>query len=200
MKAFLCMIRFTSCVVLASFNSNGDAQNAAQSDDVHVRKLICVLEKAAGVLYANSDAEEPTGKAINFEERHKRFVLTIKQIVRSQERREMCRANLAHWMPMLFEKGTFDPTDKPNFNTGGDIRKFSDFRANIGPNCFASNEATIKFFDRDHASTLVSYDFLPTEFEGLPGQWLKLYADKFEAGESLDLGPVVFTGQCERID
>ena len=103
-------------------------------------------------------------------------------------------------MPILSEKGTFDPSDEPNFNTGGDIKKFYDYRANIGPHCFSSSQATIKFFDRDDASTLVSYDFLPTEFVGLPGQWLKLYADKFEVGEPLDLGPVVFTGKCERID
>ena len=199
MKVFLA-IAFTSCAVFALIPCNGNAQNAERLSDVQSRKWICVLENAAGVVYANSGAKEPTPRSINFEERHKKFVLTIKQIVRSQEERDMCRSTLVHWMPILSEKGTFDPSDVPNFNTGGDINKFTDFRGNIGPHCFASNEATIKFFDRDRASTLVSYDIFEQEFVGLPGEWLKLYADKFEAGEPLDLGPVVFTGKCERID
>ena len=177
--------------MFASASCAGYAQNAAASNDVKSRKWICVLEKAAGVMHPGTKEETPG--AINFEERHKKFVLTIKPIVRSQTYRDICRASLSHWMPILFEKGTFDPSERPF--TGG-----SDYRHNIGPHCFASDEATIKFFDRAYANTLVSYDFLPTEFEGLPGNWLKLYADKFEAGESLDLGPVVFTGKCERID
>jgi hypothetical protein len=192
MKVFLA-IAFTSCAVFALTPCNGNAQNAERANDVQSRKLICVIENAAGVLYANSDAKEPTPKAINFEERHKKFVLTIKRIVRSRDRRDMCSSILAYWMPILSEKGTFDPSDMTT--------KTPDFRFNIGPHCFASNEATIKFFDRDHASTLVSYDFPPGDwFVGLPSEWLILFGDKFQAGELLDLGPVVFTGKCERID
>ena len=178
MKAFL-TIAFTSCAVFALATCNGNAQNAERANDVQSRKWICVIENAAGVVYANSAAKEPAPKAIKFEERHKKFVLTIKRIVRSREERDMCRSNLAHWMPILSEKGTFDPSDIPNFNTGGDINKFTDFRFNIGPHCFASNEATIKFFDRDRASTLVSYDFPPGDwFVGLPSEWLILFGDK----------------------
>jgi len=104
-------------------------------------------------------------------------------------------------MPVLFEKGTFGSSDVPHLDSGGDIKKFEDFRWNIGRNCFASNEATIKFFDRDLPDTLISYDLFPNEFEGLPGQWLALYDNNtFEAGERIDAGPVVFTGRCEQID
>jgi hypothetical protein len=110
----------------------------------------------------------------------------------------MCRSNLEYWMAILAEKGTFDPSDKPNFS---DIKKFRDYRGNIRPFCFASNEATIKFFDRDFPSRLVDYDFLTDRFGGsLPGEWLELRGNNFEAGELLDAGPVVFAGKCERID
>jgi hypothetical protein len=199
MKAFLSAAS-SFCAIYALIISNGNAQTAQKPDGIENQKWICVLEQAAGVMYTNRDAKEPTARSVNFEDKHKKFLLTIKQIVRTQQEREMCRANIAYWMPKLLENGTFEPSDRPNFNSGGDIRKFIDFRANIGPHCFASNEASMKFFDRNEPSTLVSYDFLPTEFEGLPGQWLKLHGSRFEAGELLDLGPVVFTGTCERID
>ena len=188
-KAFLTITFASFAMSCASYG-----QNVAASTDVQSRKWICVLEKAAGVMYANPGAKEATPGAINFEERHKKFVLTIKPIVRSQNGLDLCRASLSHWMPILFEKGTFDPSERPF--TGG-----SDYRINIGPHCFASDEATVKFFDRDHASTLVNYNFAPHEFVSGPGAWLELYADNtFQAGERLDLGPVVFTGKCERID
>lgn len=194
MKARLSALAFATCAVLASSHTN------AQRADDQLGKFICVLEKAAGVLYANSDAKEPIPGPINFEERHKKFVLTIKRIVRSQQVREMCRSNLAFWMPLLSEKGTFDPSIRPDFSFRSG--NFSDFRTNIGRHCFSTDEATIKFFDRDFASTLESYDFpSPRHFVGLPGEWLKLYTGgKFEAGEALDLGPVVFTGTCEPIE
>jgi hypothetical protein len=109
-------------------------------------------------------------------------------------------SGLTHYgMPKLLEKGSFEDSDT-KFYTGGDNQKIHRFSFQYWTQCFASNEASIKFFDRDVADKLVSSDFLPTEFEGLPGQWLKFYAGKFEAGESLDIGPVVFTGSCERID
>jgi hypothetical protein len=194
-KAFLTITFASFAMSCASYG-----QNAAASIDVQSRKWICVLEKAAGVMYANPGAKEATPGAINFEERHKKFVLTIKPIVRSQYDRDLCRFSLSHWMPILAEKGTFDPSDQPR-STGGDISKFYDYRINIGPDCFASDEATVKFFDRNRASRLVNYDFAPHEFVSGPGEWLELYADNtFHAGARLDLGPVVFTGKCERID
>jgi hypothetical protein len=62
-------------------------------------------------------------------------------------------------------------------------------------------EATIKFFDGEGFSNLVSYDNLPNWFVGIPSSWLRLFGNnKFEAGEPLDAGPVVLTGTCQRID
>jgi hypothetical protein len=142
MKAFL-NVASTFCTIYALIVSNGNARAAQKPDGAENQKWICVLEQAAGVMYANRDAKEPTARAVNFEEKHKKFVLTIKQIVRTQQQREMCRANIAYRMPKLLESGTFEPSDRPNFNTGGDIKKFTDFRANISPHCFASNEASI---------------------------------------------------------
>jgi hypothetical protein len=84
---------------------------------------------------------------------------------------------------------------------GSDMSKFYDLRSNLGPNCFASEEATIKFFDKDQSDRLVSYDFLPDEFVGLPGNWIAIHPNnEFHAGETLDYGPVVFTGKCERLE
>jgi hypothetical protein len=198
MKAFVA-ISFASFTVFALAPGNGDAQAVAGSNDVQSQKLICVLDKAAGVKYASNGATEQTAGAITFIEGHKKFVLTIKRIFRSQYERDLCRQNLAYWMPILSEKGTFDSSSPPFYmlGVGG---KFFDYRFNIGNNCFASNEATIKFFDRDSAQRLVSYDLQPMTFTGLPGEWLELDGNNFEAGERLDLGPVVFTGKCERID
>jgi hypothetical protein len=199
MRAFL-FVAIASCAAIGTSGGIGYPQENTSPKGGESRKWFCTVEKAAGVMPAKRDAKGSTATAINFNERHKKFILTIKHIVRSQLEREMCRANLAYWMPILAAKGTFDETDHPNLgNTGGDIGKFSDYRYNIGKNCFASDEATLKFFDREGANTLVSYDFLSEEFVGLPGNWLKLYADEFEAGETLDAGPVVFTGKCERI-
>jgi hypothetical protein len=197
MKALLALA-FTAYALSASAPSTTYAQQTATANDAQSGKWLCIIEKAAGVLYASQDAKEPTPRARNFEERHKKFVLTIKPIVRPKESREFCRSSLSHWMPILSEKGAFDPSDKPN--PSADMSKFYDYRYNIGPHCFASDEATIKFFDRDYANRLVSYDFLPQHFEGLPGNWLAMYGDNFQAGETLDFGPVVFTGKCEQID
>jgi hypothetical protein len=198
MKTFLA-VSFSFCALFALPPCKGNAQVGATSNDVPSRKWICVLDKAAGVTYNNNG--QPTAGAARFEERHNKFVLTIKRVVRPQDIRERCLSNLAYWTKILSDKGTFSPSDEPNFqNNGADNKRFRDYRGNIGPWCFASDEATIKFFDRDHANTLVSYDTAPDEFVGLPGEWLRFHANKFEAGESLDLGPVVFTGQCERID
>jgi hypothetical protein len=197
MKAFL-TVALTCCAMFGSVARTGHAQQTTASNNDHSQRWFCTIEKAAGVLYANSHANEPTPKAINFEERHKKFVLAIKPIVRPQMYRDLCRSTLDHWMPILSETGTFDPSDKPKWS--GDTKSWYDWRANIGPHCFASNEATVKFFDRDRAETLVSYDFLPQMFEGLPGEWLEMRGNDFEAGERLDYGPIVFTGKCERID
>jgi hypothetical protein len=149
MKNFVA-IAFASFVLIASAPSNGVGQATFSKDD-QAHKWICILEKAAGVMYADSGAKEPVGKAVNFDERHKKFVLSIKRIVRSEEERDKCRSSLAHWSPILTEKGKFDPSDEPNFGALGP-RTFYDFRANLGPRCFASDEATIKFFDRDQAN------------------------------------------------
>jgi hypothetical protein len=173
MKTFLA-VTFTLGVLFALAPCNGNAQAGATSNDVQSRKWLCVLEKAAGVMYNHGN---PRGEAVNFEDGHKKFILTIKRIVRSQESRDLCLSTVAYWTSILSEKGTFSPSDKPSFGNGGDnyqdiIKRFHDYRYNIGPRCFASDEATVKFFDRDHADTLVSYDFLPQQFAGfLPGQW-----------------------------
>jgi hypothetical protein len=171
----------------------------SQQNGTQTTKSICIIEKAAGVL-GNKDSKETSAKAVKFDERHSHFVLTVKPIVRDQMQREFCLASLSHWTPILAEKGTFDPSDQP-MSAGGDIKKFYDYRANLGPNCFASSEAKVKFFDRESESRLVSYDFLPTEFESvIPGNWLRMYGDNFEAGETLDSGPIVFTGTCSRVE
>lgn len=183
-------IALASCVLLGG--------SGLGQDSLAPRKLLCIIEKAAGVIY-DDGAKAATPRAINFEEQHKRFVVTIRRIVRDQMHRDMCRANLAYWMPLLAEKGTFDPSDQPSLVGSADINKFKEYRYNIG-RCFASDEATIKFFDRDYESRLASYDFRPQMFAGLPGEWLELRADNFEAGERLDAGPVVFTGKCQQID
>jgi hypothetical protein len=81
-----------------------------------------------------------------------------------------------------------------------DKGNFWDYRINMGPHCFASNEATLKYFDQTTAETLVNYDLFPEMFEGLPGNWLIMRRDEFQAGEMLDAGPVVHAGKCERID
>ena len=47
-----------------------------------------------------------------------------------------------------------------------------DYRINMGPNCFSNREAIIKYFDSDTPTRLVSYDYLPWQFEGLPGTWM----------------------------
>ena len=59
MKAFLA-ITFTFC---AAFVSASNAQNVHTANDVQSRKLICVIESAAGVIYSSNDAKEPTPKA-----------------------------------------------------------------------------------------------------------------------------------------
>ena len=187
MKSLLSVSAFASFAVLATA-SYGNAQNATDYDG-QIGKFICFAE----------NAKTPTPRVMNFEERHRRFVLTIKRIVRPQLMPEMCFSNLAYWMPFLSEKGTFDPSIKPYVNTG-DIKTFSDFRANIVRNCLSSYEATIKFFDRDYAIPLVSYEWSPTEFVGITeGVWLRFHAGRFQAGESWDFGPVVFTGHCARL-
>ena len=188
---------FLMLIVAAGLSAS--SPSVSQQNDTQTTKSICIVEKAAGVL-ANSQSKETSANAIRFEERHNHFVVTIKPIVRSQEQRDFCLASLSHWTPILAEKGTFDPSDHPR-SAGGDIKKFYDYRANIGPNCFASSEAKVKFFDRESESRLVSYDFLPTEFESvIPGNWLRMYGVNFEAGETIDSGPVVFTGTCSRIE
>jgi hypothetical protein len=66
-------------------------------------KWTCVIEKAAGVLYREG-AKESTPQAVKFQEQNRRFVLTIRRIVRDQFERDYCRATLSHWMPILAEK------------------------------------------------------------------------------------------------
>ena len=194
MREFL-VIALTSCAMFGS-SVAGIGQETGARVTLPILpplsgKWICVIEKAAGVLYGEG-AKESTPQAVKFQEQNRRFVLTIRRIVRDQFERDFCRATLSHWMPILAEKGNFDPSDKEP-RDGYD-------RFGIGPRCFASDEAVVKFFDRDHPDTLVRYDFWHQQWMGLPGQWLKFYANKFEAGETVDLGPVVFTGSCERID
>jgi hypothetical protein len=161
-----------------------------QSDD-GPSKSLCIIEKAAGVLLdERSDTTVP--KAVRFDERHNHFILTIKRIVRSESQREWCLKTLAHWTPILRERGTFEPDDKWSGRP-------YDLRSNIG-RCFASNEATIKYFDRNGEEKMESHDFLPMEFVGLAGNWLKKIGDRFQAGSTLDSGPVVFSGTCKAID
>lgn len=165
--------------------------NRAQEKDVGSSKSICVIEHAAGVLM-DEHGKEMVSKAIRFDEKHNHFVVVVKPKVRSKQEREWCLSTLSHWTPMLAERGTFD--DDPGFSG-----KPYDLRLNIG-HCFASREATIKFFDRDHDSKLDGHDFMTATFVGLAGNWFKARGNNFEAGETLDDGPVVFTGTCKPID
>jgi len=177
------IVASTACAVLALFPSNGHAQ---YGDKDLTSKWLCVVERAVGLGWS----------PINSEERHKPFVLTIKRIVRSGLQRTMCRDNINYWLEPLLKAGTFDASGGFPKRTGDN---FVDWRANIGPHCFASNEATNKFFDEDRARTLVGYDFEPHWFEGQPGNWLDIREDgTFHAGERL--GPVVFRGKCERTE
>ena len=193
-------MRASITIALISCLLSGGTSHAQESSAP--RKLLCIIEKAAGVIYQNPDAKESTPTAINFEEQHKRFTVTIEQIVRDQEQRERCQSNLKYWLPILSQKGRFGDSDKPDFSTNGHDNKFTDYRVNIGPSCFASDRATIKFFDRQKAETLETYDMTTHEFTTpvVGGEWFAVFGDNFEAGERLDAGPVVFTGKCQRID
>lgn len=165
---------------------------ASASDSVSSKSL-CIIEKAGGVLF-NKQENGLVSTAVKFDEKHRHFILTIKPIVRDEFQREWCRKTLAHWSPILAERGTFEADEEWSGRP-------YDIRNNIG-RCFASNEASIKFFDRDYENKLVDYDFPENEFVGLAGNWFKKlkYKDRFEAGESLDNGPVVFTGTCKSIE
>jgi hypothetical protein len=196
-------IALISCAIFGLAVCVGHAEEATASNNSQSQRSLCVIEKAAGVVYPSGDAKEAIPEAISFEEQHKRFVLTVKRIVRSQLKRDMCRWSLSYWMPILSATGTFPLPESPVGGSSGDPEKggtWYDTRYNIGRNCFASQQATIKFFDRTSESSLVSYDFLQQQFEGLPGDWLRLRGDNFEAGENLDAGPVIFTGKCQRIE
>ncbi len=178
--------------LITSFTSNALA-------DAPSGRWDCIIEKAAGVTIPPR-AKDQIPRAINFEERHKHFVLSISAALHDKA---FCRQTLAHWMPILERDGKFDPNGAPFAgSTGSDPKKMYDMRRNVGPQCFSSLSATMQFFDRDHPNQLVSYDFWPNEFEGQPGEWLKFYEGRraFEAGEPLDAGPVVYTGSCVRLE
>lgn len=163
----------------------------AGPDNDHLAKSLCFIEKAAGILF-DERAKDHVPKAVRFEDKHNHFILSIKPIIRSEGQREWCLKTLEHWMPILAKQGTFDPDP-------GWSGKPYDLRHNIG-RCFSSSEATIKFFDRDSEEKMESYDFQPMEFTGLAGNWIKKKGDRFEAGSTLDAGPVVFSGTCKSID
>lgn len=193
-------------IVAATFLISAGVPAHAGPQELENTKWICVLGQTAGIVYSSSGAQEPTAKVIRFEERHRKFVLTISKIERGQYARDLCQGNIGHWLPKLLKYGTFDPKEQASsglMDFGKPKEAWAD-RRDIAP-CFASNEASMKWFDRDSPdSSLFSYDY-PTDFTGpVPGYWLRLYPGatpvRFEAGESLDAGPVVSTGSCERIE
>jgi hypothetical protein len=163
----------------------------------------CVVEQTAGITFSER-SEQGTAHAIDFGSSHKHFLLKVAVVERTDFQRQFCRQTLEHWSPILQREGHFDPTDKPFTGASGhDASKMYDMRSNIGPNCFATMKATVKFFGHDFAASLFSYDFIPNEFQGvLPGQWLALYSDgkRFRMGETLDAGPIVTAGVCERAE
>jgi hypothetical protein len=181
----------TIALVVLSLFLDSTAYSYAKENQDGPSKSLCLIEKAAGVMFDKA-SKTSVPKAIRFEEAHSHFVVTIKPIVRSKEQRDWCLLALSHWMPILAERGTFDP-DPQMFGRPYDLR------ANIG-RCFASNEAALKFFDRKDDDKLIGYDYPDTDFVGLAGSWFKKFGDTFEAGESLDGGPVVYSGTCKSID
>lgn len=161
-------------------------------------KWFCVTESAAGSLW-NENAQQYIPRAINFQEGHKKFLLEITQ---NKPYVAFCKQTLDHWEPILLKDGKFEysstmsiPRDDPN-----NPKNNYDFRENIGPNCFSTTQATLKFFDRDYPDIYHGYDFDPRSFTGLPGNWFSFYGNRFQAGETLDAGPVVFTGSCQKLD
>jgi len=186
-------IVIVSCTVLGSIDA-GFAEDVPKTG-----KLLCTIESAAGLVYSEDNKKyEP--QVIHYPEKHRRFVLTIKPIVRDQMQRDSCRSTFAYWEPILSQKGSFDESDDPNMknHTG-----FADTREYIGRRCFASTEATIKYFDWGHPVLMVSYDFPPNEFEGFPGEWLRLYRDALSSlsflasGGGDYTGDVVIAGKCQ---
>ena len=178
--------------LVASFSSNALAEALSGKWD-------CLTEKSAGVM-SSTDGSRQTAEAITFNEKHKHFVLSISP---APHDKNWCRQTLNHWTPILERDGKFNLDDKPFAgSSSSDPSKMYDMRRNIGPHCFSSLNATIKFFDRDHETHLVSYDYYPNDFEGSPGNWLSFYEGprSFQAGETIDAGPVVYTGICERLD
>jgi hypothetical protein len=180
--------------------------DSGRAEDATARKFLCIIEKAAGLVEKNplpparDVSSQYDAAVVNFEEKHKRFVLTVKPIVRDQWDRELCRSTLAYWESILAQNGGFNEgTDSLNFKQKPG--QFVDTRYNIGRKCFASRNATLKFFDGGYEANLTSYDFLENEFTGLPGEWLKLYSDAYSSFEaSLYLGTIVITGKCQSID
>ncbi len=163
-------------------------------------KFLCIIERAAGILN-DEKTNTSIARAVRFKENH-RFILTLRKIVRNQWTRDFCKESLDHWESMLYADQTY-PDDSLPPNHG----KTYDFRLNLGPACFSDREALIKYYDRDSTTRLTSYDFLPWQFNGLPGNWMTFSRTSilqtglsFEGSEPLDAGPVVIQGNCERID
>ena len=172
------------------------------SAETFSQNWICVVDSAAGSFW-DENTKRYMPNAINFQEEHKRFTLKIWQAVVGGA---LCQQTIDHWNAVIaknektdgFGHLDYSPTTKtpPSLS---DTSKSYDYSGNVGQNCFATTLVFWKFFDRDQASRLHGYDFEPTWFTGLPGEWLRLTGTSFMAGETLDLGPVVYTGKCEEI-
>lgn len=162
------------------------------------KRLLCIIEKAAGVTTIGDRAEQ-VARAITFQEAHRRFTIILKPVQMDQDRRNLCRQSLDHWTPSIEGRGSFDPTDAPFGGMGPGSKDLFYSRGALGQNCFASEEASIKFFDRDHTNAFYGYGNWGGEYSASPGNWIGLWDNNkfFQAGETLDAGPVVFSGSCQ---
>ena len=157
---------------------------------------ICIVDSAAGTLY-NQSSKQYVPSALNFQEEHKRFTLNIS---RTDLPGILCKQSVDHYNSIISRNGHLDYSPVPSTpDYSADPSKFWDYSVNIGPHCFSTTTVVQKFFDRNLPTNLYGYDFLPTSFSGLPGQWLILSGSFFQAGELLDGGPVVYTGTCNLI-
>lgn len=161
-------------------------------------KMICVVENSAGILIPGGN-QPSQASSINLPESHKKFVLTISPIIRTKFDYSWCLQSLKHWEGYLAAQESYPVEGIGRGTAGKDVSKMYDMRQNMGPMCFSNSQARLKFFDSREESKLLSYDFLPNEFQGLPGEWLKLYGMKFEVAQALDAGPIVMSGSCEAI-
>ena len=160
-------------------------------------KWLCVIDKAAGILH-DPKTNTSVARAVQFDEKH-RFILTIQKVMRSPFNRGACKRSLDHWEAILYGDKDF-PEESQDYT-----KPAYDLRMNMGPNCFSSTEAIVKYFDEDRSTRLTSYDFLPWEFNGLPDRWMTFRPSgatgmSFNGSEPLDAGPVVIQGSCERVD